>query len=71
MMLKNYDERISASEQNWRTKMLVDFNHPLACSLKYLAANKSNEIKPTSRFFDGKMLMLAKLSLMSFINECH
>ena len=32
-----------------------------------LAVKKNNKIEPTTGFFSEKMLMLAKLSLMSFI----
>ena len=32
-----------------------------------VAVQKAADIKPTSRFFKGKMLMIAKVSPMSFI----
>ena len=47
--------------------MILEFNQSLDCSIKSLAVNKNYVVKPTSRFFNGKMLMFAKLSLMSFI----
>ena len=62
MTLKNCDQRVSASERNPRTKMVIDIDHSLVCSIKSLAVNKPDEIKPTSRFFNGKMLMFPKLS---------
>ena len=65
--LKNYDQSLSASKRNPRTKILIVFDQSLASSIKYLAVNKENKIIPTSRFFNGKMFMFTKLSLMSFI----
>ena len=37
MALKNYDQRISVSEQNPRTKMIIDFDYSLSCSIKVRA----------------------------------
>ena len=65
--LKNYDQSLSASKRNPRTKILIVFDQSLASSIKSLAVNKENKIIPTSRFFNGKMFMFTKLSLMSFI----
>ena len=47
--------------------MKIDFDHSLVFSIKSLDVNKNNIVKPTLRFFIGKMLMFSKLSLMSFI----
>ena len=44
MKLKNYDARISTSQQNPRTKMLIDFDRLLSCSIKSLTVNKNNGI---------------------------
>ena len=41
----------------------------MACSVKALAKKENNSVRPTARFFSGKMLMFAKLSLKSFIYE--
>ena len=40
--------------------MVLEFDQCLACSIKSLAVNKNNVITPTSRYFNGKMLMFAK-----------
>ena len=47
--------------------MIVDFNDRESASIKSFAIEKKNEIKVTSRFMSGKLLMFAKLSLKSFI----
>ena len=53
---------------NPKAKTILDFDHNLPCSIKSLAVNKNNIVKQT-RFFNGKMLMFAKLSLVRFIYE--
>ena len=47
--------------------MIIDFNDRESDSIKSFAVKKKNEIKVTSRFMSGKLLMFAKLSLKSFI----
>ena len=49
--------------------MIIDFNDRESASIKSFAVKKSNEIKVTSRFMSGKLLMSAKLSLKSFIYD--
>lgn len=47
--------------------MVLDFNDRESASIKSFAVKKKNEIKVTTRFMSGKLLMFAKLSLKSFI----
>ena len=49
--------------------MIIDFDCETAAGINSLAVNKNYNVKVTARFFSGKMLMSAKLSLMSFIYE--
>ena len=49
--------------------MIIDFNCESTVSINSLVVNKNSEVKITTRFFSGKMLMFAKLSLMTFIYE--
>ena len=49
--------------------MIVDFCAEESASVKSFAIKKYDQIKVTTRFLSGKMLMFAKLSLMSFIYE--
>ena len=48
---------------------MIEFDETLACSIKCLAVKKGSEVKPTTRFFSRKMVMLAKISLKSFIYD--
>ena len=49
--------------------MIVDFNCEESASIKSFAIKKNDQVRVTTRFLSGKMLMFAKLSLMSFIYE--
>ena len=51
------------------TIMTVDFCAEESASIKSFAIKKNDQIKVTTRFLSRKMLMFAKLSLMSFIYE--
>ena len=49
--------------------MIIDLDCESSTSINSLAINKTNAVKSTATFFSVKMLMFAKLSLMSFIYE--
>ena len=52
-----------------KTKSMIEFDPFLACSIKCLAIKLNQTVAPTTRFFNGKMLMFAKLSLKGFVYE--
>ena len=64
---KNVDEKITECLDPRKTKIIIDFNDRESASIKSFTVKKKNEIKVTSRFMLGKLLMFAKLSLKSFI----
>ena len=66
---KGYEENLKEAERNPKTKSLIEFDTSLACSVKALAVKQGDAVKPTSRFFSGKMLMFAKISLISSIYD--
>ena len=47
--------------------MVIEFNDFESSSVKTIAVKSNNNIKCTTRFMSGKLLMFAKLSLKSFI----
>ena len=49
--------------------MIIDFNCLDSVSIETFAIKKNDNVKLTTRFLSGKILMFAKLSLMSFIYE--
>ena len=67
--IKDVDVRIFKSEKEPKRKSVIEFNTEYACSIKALSVKETSSIKLTTRFFSGKMLMFAKLSLKSFIYE--
>ena len=62
-------EKITDCFDPRKTKMIIDFNDRESASIKSFAVKKKDEIKVTSRFMTGKLLMFAKLSLKSFIYD--
>ena len=63
------EERIASVEREAKTRSVIEFDTEYACSIKALGTKENKTIKPTTRFFSGKMLMFAKLSLKSFIYD--
>ena len=52
-----------------RFKTMIDFEYNDCNSIKSLAIKKNTNVKVTSRFIKGKMLMFAKLSIKSFVYD--
>ena len=69
MKFKNIDEKITDCLDPRKTRMVIDFSDRKSVSIKSFAVKKKNEIKVTSRFMPGKLLMFEKLSLKSFIYD--
>lgn len=55
MNMKLYENRISVYEKNLKTKIVIDFDHSIACCIKFLAVQKSSKVKITTRFLNGKV----------------
>lgn len=67
--IRETDEKIKEAEKDPKTKTIVEFDSRLACSIKCLDVKQYNTAKPTTRCFSGKMLMIDKISLISFIRD--
>ena len=63
------EKKTKEMENDTKTKTLIEFNHNLSCSIKCLAEKNIANVKPTSRFFNIKMLIIAKISLMSYVYD--
>ena len=63
--MKSYDDRVTKCEKNLKTRILIDLNHSVTCSIKALAVPKTADIKPTSRFFKNADVR------KSFFNELY
>ena len=67
-LIKYIEQKTKDEEHNPKTKTMLESDQKTACSIKCLAVKKTSEVKPATRFFNEKMLMFAKISLISFIN---
>ena len=63
------ENEIEASEDLQKNKMLVELNTPEGLAVKHIEVKPQTNVKCTTRFLAGKMLMFTKLSLKSFIYQ--
>ena len=63
------ENEIEASQDLQRNEMLVELNTPQGSAVRQIAVKPQTNVKCTTRFLAGKMLMFAKLSLKSFIYQ--
>ena len=63
----NIDDKIDHVAKSKTTKMILDFCVDESVNIKPFAVKGKKEVGATTRFLSRKMLMFAKLSLMSFI----
>ena len=63
------DLRTEKLLQDRRIKTMIDFEYNASNSIKSLAIKKNTNVKVTSHFIKGKMLMFAKLSIKSFVYD--
>ena len=63
------DVKIEETVNSDKAKMVLEFNCQEAASTKSCAVKQSDHVNLTTRFLSGKILMFAKLSLMSFKYE--
>ena len=66
MFAKEYDNFIELAQQDKKIKTIIDFDKEQTCSIKSLAVKSSSKVNVTTRFMKGKMLMFAKVSILSF-----
>ena len=67
---KNIDEKIADCLEPRKTKMIVEFNDRESASTKSFVVKKKSEIKVTTRFMSGKLLMFANLSQELYLRNC-
>ena len=65
--LIDYFDRVDNAHQQTNVKSLIEFDHSHTNSIKAVIAKQNTNIKPTTRFLNGKMLMFAKVSIKSFV----
>ena len=57
------------SSKNSKIKTVIDFSHNYTASIKALGVKKRENVKITTRFIKGKMLMFSKVSLKAFVYD--
>ena len=65
--LQDIDEKITDARDPRKARMTIEFNDLESASIKSFAVEKRNEVKVTTLFTSGKLLMFVKFSLKSFI----
>ena len=65
----DYADRKNSFLQDKKIKTMIDFEENNSASIKSLVIKRSTNIKVSSRFIKGKMLMFAKLSIKSFVYD--
>ena len=69
LTLVDYSERINDANKNTSVKSLTHFDNEYSASIKAVAIKQNTNIKVSTRFLSGKMLMLAKVSIKSFVYD--
>ena len=65
--LTDYFDRIAEANEKKNVKSLIEFDYENSNSIKAVIVKKNQNIRPTTRFLSGKMLMFAKVSIKSFV----
>ena len=65
--IDSIEKQLENSMDLQKSKMLIEFNDLECSAIKHTAVKTKTNIKCTTRFMSGKLLMFAKLSLKSFI----
>ena len=65
----DFTDRKTSLLDDTRIKTMIDFEENNSSSIKSLVIKGSTNVKVSSRFIKGKMLMFAKLSIKSFVYD--
>ena len=63
----DYFDRMNEVNKKTNVKSLIEFDQEHSNSIKAVIVKQNPNIKPTTRFISGKMLMFAKVSIKSFV----
>ena len=66
-LIDKIENKIKNCKDIRKNKMIIEFNDHKSASVKSIAVKSVTNVKCTSRFMSGKLLMFTKLSLKSFI----
>ena len=60
-IIQKIEERIKAWDDLRKNRMILEFNDAQSSAIKSIAVKNETNIKCTTRFMSGKLLMFAKL----------
>ena len=69
MKLIDFVDRKNEAFIDQKVKSLIDFDEEYSASIRSVAIKKNNQVKLTTRFLSGKMLMFSKVSIKSFLYD--
>ena len=69
LTLVDYTDRMSEANQKTNVKSMTEFDQEQSNSIKAVMVKQNPNIKITTRFISGKMLMFAKISIKSFVYD--
>ena len=67
--ITDYFDRMKEVNEKVNVKSLIEFDHQNSNSIKAVIVKQNQNIKPTTRFLSGKMLMFAKVLIKSFVYD--
>ena len=67
--LVDYADRMLEANEKTNVKSLIEFNQEHSNSIKAVMVKQNPNVKVTTRFMSGKMLMFAKVSIKSFVYD--
>ena len=65
--ITDYFDRMKEANEKTNVKSLIEFDQEHSNSIKAVIVKQNQNIKPTTIFVSGKMLMFAKVSIKSFV----
>ena len=69
MKLIDFVDRKNEAFIDQKVKSLIDFDEEYSASIRSVAIKKNNQVKLTTRFLSGKMLMFSKVSIKGFLYD--
>ena len=69
MTITDYVDRMVKAHEKTNVKSLIEFDQEHSNSIKAVMVKQNPNVKVTTRFLSGKMLMFAKVSIKSFVYD--
>ena len=67
--ITDYSDRMIEAQEKTNVKTLIEFDQDHSNSIKAVMVKQNPNVKVTTRFMSGKMLMFAKVSIKSFVYD--